>query len=584
MEEKEKKITSNSKSPEGSGNLEVSSQETISTSELDALISLLTGEQKIELEKLRENFNDPELFTERIKETLPEAIARRGKDDQLFAQLLAPTIEETIDSLSKQDPDALAAKMLPTIRRSVRLIVLETFNDLLTNLNRILDHSFNLSWRLEAWRTGRPFSEIVLAKTLIYRVEQIFLIHTKTGILLKQVIIDNEQASDGDLISGMLTAIRDFVHHSFEVEPSETLSNFKVGELSVLIEQDEEVFIAAVVRGLVPAELNDNLQRTASLLQMRFGKDLKDFTGDTTPFGEAEGPLKACLTSNFAKPASRPNFMLWIALAFISIFLLTLSVSEILRNYNWSQALNALEGKGGIVVTKAKRTWNTYQLRGLLDPLAERPSDILLAYGINPDRIRDSWEAYHTLDETIILKRVKQAIKPPPSVTLSLQDGILKLTGSVSNSWREVALQTTQKIIGIERVDTSELYSNQQLDFNALIQNLESEQLYFKEKSDVLIEGQEDTLNLIKQNFINLHSQSLSLGYDVEVLAIGYGDDFNCKYRGRALAVARAWHVLENITEDLPIKLNIRILGLDSMPEYNEESSKVGKVSFKVSF
>ena len=584
MEEKEKKITSNPKLPEDSGHLESSSQAAIDTSELDSLISLLTGEQKVELDKLRESFNDPELFTERIKETLPEAIARRGKDDQMLAQLLAPTIEETIDSLNQQDPDALAVKMLPTIRRSVRLIVLETFNDLVTNLNRVLDHSFNFSWRFEAWRTGRPFGEIVLAKTLIYRVEQIFLIHIKTGLLLKQVIVDDRQAHDGDLISGMLTAIRDFVQHSFELEPSETLSNFKVGELSVLIEQDEEVFIAAVVRGLVPAELNDNLQRTASLLQMRFNKELKDFTGDTDPFEEAENPLKTCLTSNFEKPSSQPNIMLWIALAFISIFLLAFSINEILRNYNWSKALDALESKGGIVITQAKRNWNTYQLQGLLDPLAERPSDILLAYGIPPNRIKDSWEAYHTLDKTIILSRVKKAIEPPANVDVSLQNGTLKLIGSTSNSWREFALQTTQKIIGIEKIDTSQLYSNQQLDFNSLIQNLESEHLYFKEKSDVLIDGQEDTLNLIKQNFINLHSQSLSLGYDIKVLAVGYGDDFNCSYRARALAVARAWHILENIAEDLPIKLNMNILGLESMPEDNGELNKVGRVSFKVDF
>ena len=54
----------------------------------------------------------------------------------------------------------------------------------------------SLKWRFEAWRTGRPFAEIVLLKTLVYRVDQVFLIHKETGLLLQHVVADEVRAKD----------------------------------------------------------------------------------------------------------------------------------------------------------------------------------------------------------------------------------------------------------------------------------------------------------------------------------------------------------------------------------------------------
>ena len=57
------------------------------------------------------------------------------------------------------------------------------------------------------------------------------------------------------MVSGMLTAIRDFVQDSFRVADSESLEALKVGELSVWIEQGPRAIIAAVLRGTAPRTL-----------------------------------------------------------------------------------------------------------------------------------------------------------------------------------------------------------------------------------------------------------------------------------------------------------------------------------------
>ncbi|NJM53355.1 MAG: hypothetical protein HC846_08145 [Blastocatellia bacterium] len=52
------------------------------------------------------------------------------------------------------------------------------------SLNQSLEHSISpkgLRWRIEAWQTGKSFAEVVMLNSLIYRVEEVFLIHRETG-------------------------------------------------------------------------------------------------------------------------------------------------------------------------------------------------------------------------------------------------------------------------------------------------------------------------------------------------------------------------------------------------------------------
>ena len=60
---------------------------------------------------------------------------------------------------------------------------------------------------------------------------------------------------DGDLISGMLTAIQDFIRDSFGVHGHEGLATVQMGELTIWIEQGPEAGVAAVVWGNAPPEL-----------------------------------------------------------------------------------------------------------------------------------------------------------------------------------------------------------------------------------------------------------------------------------------------------------------------------------------
>ena len=73
------------------------------------------------------------------------------------------------------------------------------------------------------------------------------------------------------MVSGMLTAIRDFAQDSFRVSDDEALDTLQVGELSVWIEQGPHAILAAVIRGTAPPELRTALQEALERVHARFG-------------------------------------------------------------------------------------------------------------------------------------------------------------------------------------------------------------------------------------------------------------------------------------------------------------------------
>ena len=158
-----------------------------------------------------------------------------------------------------------------------------------------------IKWRLEALRSRKPFSEIVLLHSIVYRVEQVFLIHKKTGLMLQHVVRAETDLQDADMVSSMLTAIRDFVADSFKVEEDEGLETIRVGELTVWIEQGPLAILAVVIRGNAPQSLRLLIQETLENIHSAYVEVLESFGGDTAPFEEARPALEACLVSQYKK-------------------------------------------------------------------------------------------------------------------------------------------------------------------------------------------------------------------------------------------------------------------------------------------
>ena len=206
---------------------------------LDELRELLLGAERRRLRELERRLDAAGLTREELAELLPEAIALRAGRDRQLARALAPTVESAIGESVRRNPREIASAIFPVLGPAIRKAIAEALAGLVASINSTIEHSLSprgLKWRLEAWRTGVPYAQIVLKHALVYRVEQVFLIHADTGLLLAHAWAPELPASDADLISGMLTAIRDFVADSFARErDAGGLRQFSVGELTIMV-------------------------------------------------------------------------------------------------------------------------------------------------------------------------------------------------------------------------------------------------------------------------------------------------------------------------------------------------------------
>jgi OOP family OmpA-OmpF porin len=270
--------------------------------QLAALRTLLLRPEQLELDSLRTRLEDPELHARDVSRILAEAIVLRAQEDDGLTRALQPILVETMRIAIRDDPQFIADAIYPVIGPAIRKAVANAFRDLVRGLNATLERAFSpraLVWRWEAWRTGKPFAEVILLHTLVYRVEQVFLIHRQDGLVLQHLSAPDVETEDPEVVGGMLSAIEDYMRDSFGAGANETLSSLEIGELTAWIEQGPRAVLAAVVRGVAPEEMRAALQDTLESVHANLAGELAAFTGDTTPFARARPYLEECLLAAY---------------------------------------------------------------------------------------------------------------------------------------------------------------------------------------------------------------------------------------------------------------------------------------------
>src|SRR5271163_116063 len=289
---------------------EVSSGDGGSFEELRHLI--LAPEQE-DLARLRQRVENAELRTSDLSAVLPEAIHLRRQEggEEALGEALRPTVEEALRESVRKDPGTLADALFPVMGPAIRRSILQTLRSFFDSFNEAMEHSLSLrglQWRIEALRTGRSFSEIILLHSLVFRVEQVFLIHKKTGLPLAHAVAPAVAMQDASLVSGMLSAIQDFVRDSFHSARGEILEKIHVGELEVWVEDGPYAILAAVIRGIPPPDYRLRMAETLEKIHRNFSAEMEGFAGDTAPFAAAAEDLSRCLEFKYKeKQEARPR-------------------------------------------------------------------------------------------------------------------------------------------------------------------------------------------------------------------------------------------------------------------------------------
>lgn len=512
------------------------------------LRTLLTGPEQRQLAQILKRMDDPVRRAEELANALPDALSMGVAKDGRIARALQPTMDEALRSSVRKNPKALADAIFPALGPAIRKAISTTLLSMVQSLNHLLNRSLSfqgLKWRLEAMRTRRPFAEVVLLHTLVYRVEQIFLIHRHTGIVLEHVGTGQNGERDPDLVSGMLTAIQDFVKDSFDADSGEVLDTLRMdGDHSVWIEQGSQVILAIVIRGTPPLDLRNHFRELLDKVHLLYADVLHDFDGQVSSFAMIKPDLEDALTFKLSSEKSRTSPLLWVLAAAVIAIAGFVSLQMFTHHRQWRSMVSALEAEKGIVITSAQRRGGRYYLSGLKDPLARDPREIIDASGIDSQNVHTRWQPYRALDDAMILRRAHTRLKPPHSVELRLSTGVLSAHGTAPHAWVRQFQRLAVTIPGVNAIDASQLTNEQMVLLQSSIADLESQSIHFAVGRSQLRQDKEESLQDLLKPVHLIQDLSRAMQLPVKIIVIGHTDPSGHHELNLQLSQQRAHFVL----------------------------------------
>jgi len=111
-------------------------------------------------------------------------------------------------------------------------------------------------------------------------IDDVFLLYRKDGVLIKHETRRLRPDIDTDILSGMLTAVQQFVRDSFQGDEEGELDEITVGQMHLHIGRGKWLIIAARVSGGDVASMNDQIKRCIQDMEDHNWDRLEDWDGD----------------------------------------------------------------------------------------------------------------------------------------------------------------------------------------------------------------------------------------------------------------------------------------------------------------
>ncbi len=523
--------------------------------EIEELRRILLAPEQYQLMQLHRRLDEleaPDAQLNSLSKYLPEAVAINARKGDKLAKALSQTFSRTLDVTVQQDTETMVEGISPLVVPALRRGIRESFRSTRNAIKWALQYGVSLQgikWQIEAMRSGRSFSEVVLSHTLRYRVEQVFLIHRISGLPLQHVVADSVKAQDGSLVSSMLTAIQDFVQDSFGTKAEEGLATLQVGELTVWIEQGPKAILAAVVRGTPEPELRRVLKETARSIHLQFNAALTFFDGDITPFEATKPILESELLSHYQIPTRPISPLFWTILGGLVVWLVALAIFFVRDNIDWKDYLTKLESEAGIVVLDSGRKDGNWFVKGMKDPLATDTDSLLDLTNLDVDQVDQTWIPYIALSDDIIVKRARQYLGPlPVGVELNITNGVLMATGEgVPREWKEQAYEKAKLIQGIKNYNDDGVEVFDERAMMTVESGLEQKIIYFDKMAYEIEDSQKANLREIFLSIEGLLDLA-KLGHkNIVISVIGHATDGLDDQSNLRISILRAEGVVSEL-------------------------------------
>ncbi|MFT3763828.1 MAG: hypothetical protein QM761_14705 [Pseudoxanthomonas sp.] len=476
--------------------------------EYDRLRQLLLDPERGRLDALQDDLGR---IGERVSDRVADEIERNlaeGRQTRL-TRALAETTVNGLDQAVQRKPETVVNAVFPVIGPAIRRSIQEALRQLSADLDRALNNALSpraLRWRIEAWRSGVPYAQVVLRHSARYRVEHLFLIQPESGLLLGHLTASGLPPLDADAVAGMFTAIQSFVRDSVQAQTG-GIGHATVGDYQLVVGEGPQARLVAFVRGLPPGDFPTRLDELNEALHARHGAMLAAGEGVGAAGAGLLAPpqLDALNSYGDATVAPQPQSkaarrLLWGIL----VLVVGLLAWWAWASWSWSrQAADVrrhLSAMPGVAVTGFDDgARGALRIEGLRDPLAADPRDWLAQ---RYPKIAAEWKlrGFYSMEPELVAARAAQALGlPAANVAPPDAQGVLKLRGEVpfADWYRFRNAPPALAIPGVSRLDASALAYPQQARIEAQIVRLEAATVPFVSGTTTPAAGWEAALQRI---------------------------------------------------------------------------------------
>lgn len=402
-------------------------------------------------QRSRSSFRQRERSKERSKETVEEAI--RNLIQNSPEDVAGPLESKMFDRLQEQ-PKRVSQVIMPALAPAIRQTVQQSMMNMFDASSRAIDQGLSLrswAWRFRAWRSGKRYSEIAMMESLLFEVEDVMLIDRQSGLLIAHAS-QSSAVGDPAIVSGMLTAIRDFVKDSFKTgdDHGAELSQFRVGNRSILVEPGSKAILALAVRGAPTYELR--MKKTRTLMDIHRDDLSNSHSISPSERERIEAKLQPLLITERKSLPALGKPLLFLLAALIPL-LLAFAAFRADQQKNTLGTFAELRDAPGLLLGHVEHKNGTFHVYGSQDPVLFEADSALAELNLEDQPVAWHLKKHLSLEDAALVKRAAQALTPPSGVALHCEDGVLQVSGSADAEWVGACRAFASVIPGIRRVE-----------------------------------------------------------------------------------------------------------------------------------
>ena len=514
--------------------------------EYDRLRQLLLQSERERLDALDTSMQRTSARFGDIPDVLAEDIERslsQGKASRLSHALAAATTG-SLEIAVRRRPQSVVNAVYPVIGPAIRRSLGEAMRELADDLDRAVVDALSLRslrWRLESWRSGVSYAQVVLRHTTRYRVEHLYLIEAGSGMLLGDVAASGLPDLDADAIAGMFTAINHFVRDSVSPGGAEGgIGSATVGDYRLVVSAGPDAQLVAFVRGLPSRAFKARLDEHNEELHRRSALVARESSGDAGPRFLEQAQLDNLNRADEYAAAPDRRMYVYIVLAALLLAGLAYVGFGIRWGLQSRDIRDRISSTPGLVISQwDDRRRGRLRVEGLMDPLASDPRRWITEHYPS---VEVDWRmrAFVSLEPAMVRRRVARRVGLNESMVRYEGGGVARLQGQVPFSAWHHAIHAAVQVPGVDRIDSTGLTYPDHARIQRLIEELQASQVRFDSGTATPSEGMGAVMATVLERLDRLQLAGAACGVAFRLRTLGFTDEAGSYAQNRNLRQARA--------------------------------------------